>query len=185
MKITFRKTIPESYRPRTDYNKYLEIHKGNAMRAYEYYFKPMLEQEGLSQVELDELSQIIASHDSSKYDASEYEPYYQYYYGPHHQNKQYTPEELSAYDLAWNHHQKTNPHHWQYWLLVKDGGEMVPLDMPLKYIIEMLCDWYSVGCIYGNNTCSWYNENKDKIILSDATRALVDKYIKYLESRGL
>ena len=41
--------------------------------------------------------------------------------------------------LAWFRHQKINKHHWQYWV---DGidGELIPLEMPDKYIKEMICD---------------------------------------------
>lgn len=46
------------------------------------------------------------------------------------------------FDLARNYHQKRNKHHWQYWVLIMDSGEVKALDMPEKYIKEMLCDWW-------------------------------------------
>ena len=65
------------------------------------------------------------------------------------------------------------------WCLINDVDEpqIRPLDMPFKYIIEMLCDWQSAGEHYGNTAYEWYNRQKDKMILSDYTRSIVEKYI--------
>jgi hypothetical protein len=46
------------------------------------------------------------------------------------------------FDSAWNIHQKRNKHHWQYWVLIMDNGSIEALDIPEKYIKEMLCDWW-------------------------------------------
>lgn len=45
---------------------------------------------------------------------------------------------------AWLHHQKKNKHHWQYWLK-RVNEELVPSEMPLNYIKEMLADWNAMS----------------------------------------
>lgn len=51
-------------------------------------------------------------HDWTKFLPCEWLPYVDNFYGD--------KKDPDAYDRAWNHHQKHNPHHWQYWLLTKD-----------------------------------------------------------------
>lgn len=76
------------------------------------------------------------THDLSKLLPDEFIPYARYFYGPkvatnskvfdYERNEFVTkmepPAEVKeAFDKAWNHHQKRNPHHWQYWLLSPDN----------------------------------------------------------------
>lgn len=123
---------------------------------------------------LGEIYQNIKNHDKSKESPEEWEAYRDYFYSP-----EDNPRTTEAFNLAWNHHQKSNPHHWQYWCLVNDVDEpqVQALDMPFVYVIEMLCDWQSAGNHYGNTAYEWYEKQKSKMILSDATRELVEKYI--------
>lgn len=76
-------------------------------------------------------------HDWTKFLPSEWFPYVAYFYGKkvahpthkelHKVNGEFTPvmvhpEQVNiAFDRAWNHHQKANSHHWQYWLLSPDN----------------------------------------------------------------
>ena len=77
-----------------------------------------------------------------------------------------------------------NPHHWQHWIVVEDDtGEDVALEMPTKYAIEMVCDWWSFSWnTYSNITqdptsllrvCNWYKCRKNCIKLHDNTRKYV------------
>lgn len=74
-------------------------------------------------------------HDMSKFRPSEYRPYARYFYGTWMENSNWhgdwrnvIPYEDTqdgvekAFDFAWLMHQKRNPHHWQYWLLVNDSS---------------------------------------------------------------
>ncbi len=94
-------------------------------------------------------------HDMSKFLPSEFFAYANYFYG-------YYPEKLNAYEktyhselktkkdveiefnIAWNHHQKRNKHHWQYWLLKEDDGKLLSVGMPKKYLKEMLWSFFLV-----------------------------------------
>lgn len=86
----------------------------------------------------------------------------------------------SEFDEAWNSHQKRNKHHWQYWLLARDSGEIIPLRMPSDYCREMLADWIGAGQAISkdNRAIDWYRKNKDKIILHKDTRYCVEVWME-------
>lgn len=112
-------------------------------------------------------------HDASKFKLSEWIPYASCFYAPD-GSKQY--KEGPDFTFAWNHHQKRNKHHWQYWLITWDRGSTEPLPMPRKYILEMVADWMGAGrAITGKwETKEWYVKNQDTIRLHPQTRAQVE-----------
>jgi len=81
-----------------------------------------------------------------------------------------------AFNKAWLHHQKVNPHHWQYWIIIEGKDRMTVLDMPECYLEEMLCDWIGAGmAITGKREVwEWYDKNKDSMILSDYSRSWIE-----------
>lgn len=123
---------------------------------------------------IEELDMQIRNHDASKYSDEEWYAYRNYFYPT-----DKSPKDEAAFDNAWLHHQHTNPHHWQHWTLLRDSGETVALDMPINYVIEMLCDWHSFSRKNPESTAyKWYNDNKKKMILSDATVSLIDEFLE-------
>ena len=57
------------------------------------------------------------------------------------------------------------------------------MDMPIIDVFEMLCDWHSFSLKNPESTAySWYQSNKNKMILSDNTRKLVEKHIDLFKS---
>lgn len=139
-------------------------------------------------------------HDLSKFSREEWGPYVEYFYGPD------LPEDRpwddywfassihgtartrrqERFDHAWLHHQRVNPHHWQYWLLKEDSGELKPLEMPAHYIYEMIADWCGVGLALGKgweNTPDWYTANKDKMLLAPMTRTLVELLVERVRTK--
>jgi Family of unknown function (DUF5662) len=120
-------------------------------------------------------------HDWSKFMPVEWGPYVRSFYnrdGGKRDWKTRDPWEKMEFDNAWNHHQKVNKHHWQYWLLTNDSDEpkVKPLPMPDKYIREMIADWWGAGrAITGVwDAWAWYQKNKDRIILEESTRTEVE-----------
>lgn len=115
----------------------------------------------------------LPAHDSSKYSEDEYVAYDGFFYGGH------TEEVKKAFNYAWNHHQKTNPHHWQYWVLINDDEGIVCLDMPERYINEMVADWGAFSLIKEEHEeiVRWYEKHKAGIMLSSATREIVEKKV--------
>jgi hypothetical protein len=55
----------------------------------------------------------------------------------------------SNFEKSWLLHQNRNKHHWQYWILIGDGGEEHCLEMDRTSCIEMLCDWIGAGKAHG------------------------------------
>ena len=120
------------------------------------------------------------THDLSKLLLSELIPYTNFFYG-----NNYSKEK---FDYAWLLHQKRNKHHWQWWILPEDNGTNKILDMPLKYRIEMLCDWIGAGKAQGKTSPkndpfkevrTWYKTNKNIIKLHPNTEKWIKKEINY------
>lgn len=86
-----------------------------------------------------------------------------------------------AFQRAWLHHQR-QPHHWQAWCVIGDRGHVAALPMPDRFVREMVADWYGAGmAISGaNDVEGWYLANREKLVLEDATRALVEQTIQRL-----
>lgn len=76
---------------------------------------------------------------------------------------------------AWLHHWHKNPHHWEHWVRISDHG-VIPLKMPLTYVLEMIADWKGAGKAYtGSNDCKpWYLANRDKMVLHPHTQAQIE-----------
>lgn len=126
-------------------------------------------------------------HDWSKFLPCEWGPYVRSFYnkdGSKRDWKSRDPLEKMEFDLAWNHHQKTNLHHWQAWLLTNDSDEpkVKPLLMPEKYIREMVADWMGAGrAITGKwDYQNWYATNKEKMVLHDQVRIRVEAILEAL-----
>lgn len=111
-------------------------------------------------------------HDISKLNPKEFIPYMNYFYGS------IDKKDKDKFNLAWLHHQKKNKHHWQYWLLKENEDNLIPLEIPKKYLKEMLADWRGMSKANGLDTCKfWYDENKDKIIIHPECRKWLENKI--------
>lgn len=87
-----------------------------------------------------------------------------------------------AFDIAWLHHQNFGKHHWEYWIPrtthVKSIGNVAdrPLDMPDKYIAEMVSDWFAASRAYEGawpknfEEWLWWKKNFSKIRITTHTR---------------
>lgn len=130
-------------------------------------------------------------HDLSKFRPREWFPYVDKFYGGEWPERHYgdvraalgdkytQPWVDARFDEAWNHHQKRNPHHWQYWVLREDSGATKALDMPMRYRKEMLADWRGAGmAIKGKDeTPQWYMKSHDRMILHPDTRYWVEQQL--------
>jgi hypothetical protein len=116
-------------------------------------------------------------HDISKFKPSEWIPYASCFYK---ENGESQYDETEAFNLAWNEHQKSNKHHWQYWVIIWDRGQSEALRIPERYIQEMVADWMGAGrAINGKwEVCEWYEKNKRNMILHPDTRMIVEIYLE-------
>lgn len=152
------------------YDSYLEQHKANVKKGFEWMCENTPE---VLQGDFDYEWQICLNHDHSKTETDEYEAYDAYFYGG---NRSF--DVVQNFNKAWLLHIHRNPHHWQHWVLINDEpneGEIV-IQMPINYIIEMICDWWAFSWSKGDLTemFSWYEERKDYIKMHKNTRKTVE-----------
>ena len=158
-----------------EYDRYLIEQKNKVQKGYEWMrnYLPNLVN-GLGDWNTN------FAHDESKSQRDEYEAYDAYFYGG---NRSY--QVVQAYNRAWLLHLHRNPHHWQHWVLINDDPEEgeVLLDMPMEYIIEMICDWWSFSWKTGDlfEIFKWYEEHKDYIKLSVRTRNIVENILENIQ----
>ena len=115
-------------------------------------------------------------HDMSKFLPSEWFPYARTFYTSDGQKRYLSSVEFCK---AWLLHQHRNPHHWEYWLSKQSDGSVSPIQMPIKYVQEMVADWMGAGrAINGKwDVMSWYEKNSHKMILHPATKAAVKEIL--------
>jgi len=86
-------------------------------------------------------------HDLSKYSPEEFIVGAQHYQGNRSPNEGERAD--YGYSKAWMHHKGRNKHHFEYWTDYDPKTRlMCPVKMPLKYVIEMLCDRIAASRVY-------------------------------------
>lgn len=136
-----------------NYLKYVLLHKYYVYRAWQLYQLEI----GFTYVTFWQ----IFWHDIDKFYPKNFIPYAQTFYAPD-GSKQYN--ETLDFNLAWLRHQKFNKHHYQYWAVIMDRGEVIPLPIPSKHFQEMLIDW--IGASWAINgspekVLEWWNNTKE------------------------
>lgn len=140
---------------------------------------------------------LAITHDLSKFRLDEFIPYSKFFYGDGNkavrdETGYFKPTDTGddKFDFAWLLHQKRNKHHWQWWILPEDNGGLNVLEMPVKYRLEMLCDWVGAGKAQGRHspkndkfreTRKWYVANKNKMLFGVNTRQWIEEKIGYKE----
>ena len=165
------------------YNNYLTEHINNVQKGLEWLVSneiiPQFTDHGIP------TSTIDMTHDRSKYTVEEYEAYDDYFYGKEGKDEDDVAIIDSCFDYAWLHHIHNNPHHWQYWLLFEDEGNIKALEMPRIYVYEMIADWWAFSWRSGNlrEIFDWYEAHKRKMRLHEKTRELVEDILKKLDEK--
>ena len=94
-------------------------------------------------------------HDLSKFSPTEFFESVKYYSGTR------SPIDACKEDIgwsrAWMHHKGRNKHHYEYWQDNFDNGG-VPLQIPFKYNLEMLCDYLGAGRAYSGKKFTYRGE---------------------------
>lgn len=163
------------------YDLYLQEHKANVKKGYDW-IKENLPDLIPSNMRLILEHQIGFAHDASKTEPDEYGPYDSYFYGGNRSS-----QVVDDFNMAWLKHIHRNPHHWQYFVLQcdePDEGEIV-LDMPINYLLEMICDWLSFSIAKDNMyvVFDWYDEHKNHIKLSKNTRKTVEDILNKIRRK--
>lgn len=129
-------------------------------------------------------------HDLSKYSPSEFlvgVKYYQGYRSPNNKER-----ETIGYSSAWLHHKGRNKHHYEYWVDYGLNGEktLVGIEMPLKYVAEMLADRIAASKNYekekytDESPLKYYEKGKDNKIMHDETAKLLHSWLVMLSDQG-
>ena len=167
------------------YDNYLDKHISGVQKCFEEKIVPFYE---LSDTDLTDIREQLSHHDESKYGEDEYEPYLNKFYKYPNTSMQDVQDTNNKFAYAWLHHIHNNPHHPQYWYLRNDTDHEDDrmLDMPLNYIIEMLCDWGSFAYMDSklksnitpnSNAHHWYELHGGEIGFSDNTIKIIEEIL--------
>lgn len=114
----------------------------------------------------------VLTHDNSKLNPEEFEPYRKHFYPVEGEE----PDEI-GYEVAWETHYATNPHHWEYHLNT-DG---TPAPIPKRDLLHLLVDWGAMSVFQNNMVSEWYFKNKD-IKLHPDTKQELESLFPYIDN---
>lgn len=129
-------------------------------------------------------------HDLSKYSFTEFRVGAKYFQGTRSPNN--AEREDIGYSSSWLHHKGRNKHHFEYWIDYASDGEggLAGMKMPDKYIIEMFMDRIAASKVYmkekytDRSPLEYYNWGKDRVILHEHTRKLLEQCLEMLAEQG-
>ena len=153
------------------------------MRMYWKYFKYVMKHKKNVFIECWKTGLYIHAftHDLSKLRPSEFFPYARFFMSKDRANNYKTKtsdEDNIDFQSGWLLHQKRNKHHWNYWVSVTRKNEIVPLQMPHKYIRQMICDWAGKSRKFGDTPEQYYKNNESNFILHPLTILGIDVEFK-------
>lgn len=132
-------------------------------------------------------------HDLSKYSLTEFFSSAKYFQGT--SSPIDAEKREKGYSLAWQHHKGHNPHHWEYWIDNVGTYKNTPCKIPIKYVIEMICDWLGAGIVYSKQKpnynqpyaepLEYYNKCKNERIFHEETQELIEFYLNMIANKGI
>lgn len=128
-------------------------------------------------------------HDLSKYSPEEFFAGIKYYQGYRSPNE--AEREKIGHSRAWMHHKGRNKHHFEYWTDYNPKiRKMMPVKMPLKYVVEMFCDRVAASKIYGGDkyndsyALNYFLKGKPTRVIHPETSQLIEKLLTMLANEG-
>ena len=128
-------------------------------------------------------------HDLSKYSLTEFVPGARYYQGDRSPNEK--ERELFGYSRAWMHHKGRNRHHYEFWTDYNPVSKRPePVEMPLKYVIEMFCDRVAASKTYNGSAYTdtdpynYFLRIKGKHRMHEKTEELLNGLLTMLRDEG-
>lgn len=128
-------------------------------------------------------------HDLSKYSPTEFIPGAKYYTGTRSPNE--GEREAYGYSLAWMHHKGRNKHHFEYWTdYYPPTKTVLPVKMPLRYVVEMFCDRVAASKIYQGKKYTdsapleYFLKAKQRRVIHPETSELIEKLLRMLAEKG-
>jgi len=123
-------------------------------------------------------------HDLSKFTRKEFIPYALFFFDEDGKKRDttshYTTSNDDDFKLAWFWHQARNKHHWQFWITPNEAGQLVPMEIPHKYVWEMCADMIGASKAKRTGTAlEWYSKNRLGMTLHPETRKLLEQILGY------
>lgn len=157
---------------RKKYRKYIEEHRENIEKAfYEMVMCPEMNWTPWEELHVD-LYDRVKTHDLSKYDKEEFEPYRMYYYPVDKYEKILAKK---VFDEAWKHHYESNRHHWQCRTYDPDSDTMTKEQ--ILDCLENVLDWMAMGYKFNDRPYQFYEKHKDEIKLPKIQKEYIEKVI--------
>ncbi len=130
-------------------------------------------------------------HDLSKYSPSEFWMGAIYYQGTQSPNN--AERAKKGYSSAWLHHKGRNKHHYEYWIdystkAIKTG--YVPVEMPKKYVAEMIMDRIAASKVYNGKSyqddmpLKYFLRGKEIAPIHENTKVLMEDILTILANKG-
>ena len=129
------------------------------------------------------------THDLSKFSRVEFIPSAKYFQG--NRSPLEAQKETVGYSDAWLHHKGCNPHHWEYWTDFNEKGEIITVEIPYKYVVEMVCDWIGAGKVYSkekwtiSSPLEYYNKVRQGRHFHPTTEAIIVALLTCIKYEGL
>ena len=128
-------------------------------------------------------------HDLSKYSPSEFIPGVRFYNGEHSPTADERRE--NGYSKAWMHHKGRNRHHYEYWTdWSYQEKRYMPVEMPLKFAIEMFCDRVAASKVYqkgkytDRSPLEYFTARKNEETMHPNTSKLLLTLVTMLADKG-
>lgn len=128
-------------------------------------------------------------HDMSKYTPAEFWVGARYYLGTKSPNEK--ERELFGYSSAWLHHKGRNRHHFEYWTdYFPSTKKMMPIEMPLVFVVEMFCDRLAASKVYqgdnysDNHPIEYFLKGKPNRFINQKTSDLLESWLVMLSEKG-
>lgn len=129
-------------------------------------------------------------HDLSKYAPTELFQGFKHYQGIKSPN--FGERKEKGYSEAWMHHKGRNRHHIEYWndYSLEHSDGMYPVEMPIRYVCEMMCDRISASKTYNKENYNdskpleYYMTSPEHHVIHPNTERLLLKLLKMLSTKG-
>lgn len=129
------------------------------------------------------------THDLSKYSPTEFWNGVKFYTGT--KSPHIGEREKFGYSAAWLHHKGRNKHHPEYWQDIRPSGVTEPIEMPLEYFVEMVCDRVAASMIYLGDKYTdaapleYYELRKSENQFHPKTRAMLEECLMRISDEGI
>ncbi|MDE7263409.1 MAG: catalase [Anaeroplasmataceae bacterium] len=126
-------------------------------------------------------------HDLSKYSLTEFIPGAKYFTGICSPNA--LERKDKGYSLAWMHHKGRNKHHYEYWTDYI-GDEYIPVQIPIRYLKESLCDRVAASKIYmkknynQSSALEYFDRRNDAIQMHESSAKVLRKWLCWISELG-